>query len=229
MVKSMNVAKPCRSCVSADEEYKNISDVSGVEIKHEIQENSTLVISKNDNDLEDNKANLDNCPDDTSQKQGNCPGNGRHQNEVVEDKLCQMGNDDAICFEDVACEQGSSPVNELHDKEVAEIAETDETGSDKKSMLLDDSTTVVADSEKKVVNGLDPMVRTDSDTSEKSEKKDPNNNLDSLFVLGSVFVEFGRMEASYMAAHSLHGRIYDGQEISIEYIPRDLYRKRFPK
>lgn len=88
---------------------------------------------------------------------------------------------------------------------------------------------VVDDNEKKALNGLDPMVRTGSDASDKSEKKDPNNNLESLFVLGSVFVEFGRMEASCMAAHSLHGRIYDGQEISIEYIPYDVYRKRFPK
>lgn len=239
IVKSMNVVKPCSSCVSAEEECKNTSDVTDVELKQEIQENTTVVISRNSNDLEGNKASLDNCSDDPHQKQGNSPGNNMQQNEVREDKVCQMGDNNAICFGDVPCEnaleriprglykQRSSLGNELHDAEVLEIIETDETGTGKKSMLLDDSTTVVAESEKKVLNGLDSMVRTDFETSEKSEKKNPDNNLESLFVLGSVFVEFGRMEASCMAAHSLHGRIYDGQEISIEYIPHDLYRKRF--
>ncbi|XP_038906743.1 splicing factor U2af large subunit B [Benincasa hispida] len=233
-VKSLNFVKPCNGCISAEEEYKKISDVTDVEVKHEIQENSTMVISRNSNDLEDNNPNLDNCPNDTNQKQGN-----RHQDEGVEGKFCQMGNDNASCFE-VGCENASeripqeiseqrrSPEIELQNAK-AEIIETDETGSDKKLVCPDDSSMVVADNEKKALNGLDPMVRTGSGAFEKSEKKDPGNNVESLFVLGSVFVEFGRMEAACMAAHSLHGRIYDGQEISIEYIPHDLYRKRFPK
>ncbi|XP_022959019.1 splicing factor U2af large subunit B-like [Cucurbita moschata] len=223
-VKSMNFVKPCNGCFSAEEDYKNISDITDVEIKHEIQENCTMAISRNGNDVEDNNVNLDNCPNDTNQRQGNCPGNGRHQDEV-EVKLCRMGQDDATRFEIVACEnaseriprglseQQSSPGNQHQDAKVAETIETNEISPDKKSVCIDDSA----------------MVRTDFDTSEKSEKDDPRNNLASLFVLGSVFVEFGRTEASCMAAHSLHGRIYDGQEISIEYIPHDLYRKRFPK
>ncbi|XP_023000460.1 splicing factor U2af large subunit A-like [Cucurbita maxima] len=231
-VKSMNVAKPCTSCVSAEEEYQSICDITDVEIKHEIQEISTIVISRNDTDHDDN------CLDYTYQEQGNYPHNGRHKNEVVEDKLCHMGIKDATCFEDVVCKSAletiprgccdkqSSPGNELHGVKVAKIIET---GSDEKPVLLGDSSTVVADDEKKVLHGMDPMVRTDSDTSEKREKKERNNNLESSFAVGSVFVEFGRLEASCMAAHSLHGRIYDGQEISVEYIPHDLYHKRFPK
>uniref|UniRef100_A0A0A0LLH4 RRM domain-containing protein n=1 Tax=Cucumis sativus TaxID=3659 RepID=A0A0A0LLH4_CUCSA len=234
-VKSVNFVKPC---ISAEEEYKQISDITDVDIKHEIQENSTTVISRNSNDLEDNNANLDNCPSDSNQKQANCPDNGRHQDEAVEDKLCQMGNTDATCFEVADCEnasertghvlseQRSSPENDFQDAKVTEIIET---GLDKKLVCVEASSSMMADNEKKSLNGLDPVVRIASNAVEKSEKKDPDNNQESLFVLGSVFVEFGRIEASCMAAHSLHGRIYDGQEISIEYIPHGLYRKRFPK
>ncbi|KAA0050717.1 hypothetical protein IC582_010281 [Cucumis melo] len=240
-VKSMNFVKPCNGGVNTEEEHKKISDISDVEIKHEIQENSKTVILRNSNDLEDNNANLDSCPSDTNQKQANCSGNGRHQDEAVEDKLCQMGNTDATCFEVAACEnaserirqvlseQRSSPENDFQNAKVTEIIETDETGLDKKLVCVEASSMMVADNEKKSLNGLDPVVRIASNAVEKSEKKDPDNNQESLFVLGSVFVEFGRIEASCMAAHSLHGRIYDGQEISIEYIPHDLYRKRFPK
>lgn len=59
------------------------------------------------------------------------------------------------------------------------------------------------------------------------EKRGCDNG--SIFEVGCVFVEFGRTEASCMAAHCLHGRLYDDRVVTVEYVGLDHYRERFPK
>ncbi|KAM7485401.1 hypothetical protein LguiA_001410 [Lonicera macranthoides] len=54
-------------------------------------------------------------------------------------------------------------------------------------------------------------------------------NQEDVFEVGCVLVEYRRAEASYMAAHCLHGRIFDGRIVTAEYIAHDLYKLRFPK
>lgn len=53
--------------------------------------------------------------------------------------------------------------------------------------------------------------------------------LDDVFEVGCVLVEYGRIEASSAAAHCLHGRYFDGRVASVGYVPLDLYRKKFPR
>ncbi|KAL8260084.1 hypothetical protein R6Q59_028037 [Mikania micrantha] len=60
-----------------------------------------------------------------------------------------------------------------------------------------------------------------------------NNNISSdvinIFEVGCVLVEYKRTEASSMAAHCLHGRVFDGRSTSVEYVAYDVYCKRFRK
>lgn len=51
----------------------------------------------------------------------------------------------------------------------------------------------------------------------------------TVFEVGCVLVEFRRPEASCMAAHCLHGRVFDDRVVTVEYVPLDAYRARFPK
>ncbi|KAJ4834130.1 hypothetical protein Tsubulata_012619 [Turnera subulata] len=67
-----------------------------------------------------------------------------------------------------------------------------------------------------------------SDAIEKVESEKQGCNLEAIFEPGCVFVEFGRVESSCTAAHSLHGRLFDDRAVMVEYVPLDLYRARFP-
>lgn len=66
------------------------------------------------------------------------------------------------------------------------------------------------------------------EASEKDEGKQKVKH-DEVFEHGSVFVEYVRSEASCIAAHSLHGRLYGEQCVMVNYIPHDLYMSRFRK
>lgn len=75
----------------------------------------------------------------------------------------------------------------------------------------------------------DGSMRTESDATVKGDIKEQDCNLDSIFELGCVFVEFKRTEASCMAAHFLHGRVFDGRTVMVDYISLDHYKRRFSK
>ncbi|KAJ0510576.1 putative RNA recognition motif domain, nucleotide-binding alpha-beta plait domain superfamily [Helianthus annuus] len=66
----------------------------------------------------------------------------------------------------------------------------------------------------------------------KVESHDTMKNISDLinaFEVGCVLVEYKRTEASATAAHCLHGRVFDGRSVSVEYVAYDVYRTRFRK
>ncbi|KAL2486790.1 Splicing factor U2AF [Abeliophyllum distichum] len=66
------------------------------------------------------------------------------------------------------------------------------------------------------------------DAPEKGDKE-RINDLDDIFEPGSVFVEYKRAETSCMAAHCLHGRLFDGRVVTVGYVAHDLYQIRFSR
>lgn len=78
------------------------------------------------------------------------------------------------------------------------------------------------------IDGSSGSVRMQSDTIKK-DKNSKENNLKHIFEPGCVFVEYRRIEASCMAAHSIHGRLFDDRIVTVEYIDPDIYRVKFPK
>lgn len=60
------------------------------------------------------------------------------------------------------------------------------------------------------------------------EKKKENSILE-MFDPDCVLVEFRRAEAACMAAHCLHGRLFDDRIVTVEYVPLDLYQTKFAK
>ncbi|KAM3356650.1 hypothetical protein P3S68_023364 [Capsicum galapagoense] len=66
------------------------------------------------------------------------------------------------------------------------------------------------------------------DASEELEKKE-EVSVSEVFDPGCVLVEFRRAEAACMAAHCLHGQLFDDRVVTVEYVPLDLYRTKFPR
>jgi len=66
------------------------------------------------------------------------------------------------------------------------------------------------------------------DAPEELEKKE-EISITEAFDPGCVLVEFRRAEAASMAAHCLHGRLFDDRIVTVEYVPLDLYQAKFVK
>nr|CAN69457.1 hypothetical protein VITISV_036574 [Vitis vinifera] len=76
---------------------------------------------------------------------------------------------------------------------------------------------------------LDSSPGIKSDFTGKNDSEKGLCNLDDMFEVGCVLVEYGRTEASCMAAHCLHGRYFDDRVVVVGYVALDLYRMKFPR
>ncbi|KAK1395359.1 splicing factor U2af large subunit B [Heracleum sosnowskyi] len=74
---------------------------------------------------------------------------------------------------------------------------------------------------------LDHNVSKELDGTENGKKEEFDQG--NVFEPGCVLVEFRRTEASCMAAHCLHGRLFDDHVVTVNYVDLDSYRNRFPK
>ncbi|PSR97978.1 Splicing factor U2AF like [Actinidia chinensis var. chinensis] len=64
---------------------------------------------------------------------------------------------------------------------------------------------------------------------EKGENGEWVFAFEDVFEPGSVLVEFRRIEAACMAAHCLHGRLFDNRMVMVGYVDYNIYKSRFPK
>ncbi|XP_057471391.1 uncharacterized protein LOC130760189 isoform X2 [Actinidia eriantha] len=69
----------------------------------------------------------------------------------------------------------------------------------------------------------------DLGTLEKGENGECVFAFEDVFEAGSILVEYRRIEAACMAAHSLHGRLFDNRMVVVGYIDYNIYKVRFPK
>ncbi|KAI3676839.1 hypothetical protein L1987_86453 [Smallanthus sonchifolius] len=108
----------------------------------------------------------------------------------------------------------------------------DKTGKDE---TCDDDITMVdrVVENQNLENNLKPTDDNETETkSSKVESHDTKKSISDLiniFEVGCVLVEYKRTEASSMAAHCLHGRVFDGRSVSVEYVAYDDYCTRFHK
>ncbi|XP_034224925.1 splicing factor U2af large subunit A isoform X3 [Prunus dulcis] len=168
--------------------------------------------------------------------------------DFMEEKSCKMGQ----FGDDIEIKGSENPSNrvpeQLHnqlnstkdaskcfDVKATEAFEINDSSLENKLMAEEErSTQEEADGEKlRSFAGKDCSLETESDANEKIEIKEQNHgkehdyDLGSIFEPGCVFVEFGRIEASLMAAHCLHGRVFEDRIVTVEYISLDHYRAHF--
>ncbi|XP_050371940.1 splicing factor U2af large subunit A isoform X2 [Argentina anserina] len=153
----------------------------------------------------------------------------------VEDKSCQMGQIDQ--------DNGIQLSNDLPIRDSEELTSqpnsmkvASECSDDKKSevTLVESSILEKVDGKKQeTFAASDDIASTETDSTLLSETKEQHigkeKDLDSgsIFEPSCVFVEFGRTEASWMAAHCLHGRLFEDRIVTVEYIASDHYRAHF--
>ncbi|KAL9390067.1 hypothetical protein Peur_018672 [Populus x canadensis] len=183
--------------------------------------------------------------------EGNSIGDDKPASDVMEDEPCQPGQVDSdMAVQDLACKSSSDsqePPQDVSDSNVdkvtddIEIEEVDvenqstagedlnlkEVGDNKlmagEELNLEE---VSGDVEKAFVND---SMEVKPNSIEKGDCKEQDCNLGLIFERGCVFVEFRRTEAACMAAHCLHGRLFDDRAVVVEYVPLDIYLARFPK
>ncbi|KAI5348144.1 hypothetical protein L3X38_001031 [Prunus dulcis] len=168
--------------------------------------------------------------------------------DFMEEKSCKIGQ----FGDDIEIKGSENPSNrvpeQLHnqlnstkdaskcfDVKATEAFEINDLSLENKLMAEEErSTQEEADGEKlRSFAGKDCRLGTESDANEKIEIKEQNHgkehdyDLGSIFEPGCVFVEFGRIEASLMAAHCLHGRVFEDRIVTVEYISLDHYRAHF--
>ncbi|KAL6522771.1 hypothetical protein OROHE_016618 [Orobanche hederae] len=82
----------------------------------------------------------------------------------------------------------------------------------------------------KIESSGEELESEESNFPQEGDKRDIAISVDlesSMFEPGSAFVEYRRPEAACMAAHCLHGRIFDGRVVTVGYVGKDLYQMRF--
>ncbi|KAL6548291.1 hypothetical protein OROGR_008712 [Orobanche gracilis] len=82
----------------------------------------------------------------------------------------------------------------------------------------------------KIESSGEELKSEESNFPQEGNKRDCAISVDlesSMFEPGSAFVEYRRPEAACMAAHCLHGRIFDGRVVTVGYVRKDLYQMRF--
>lgn len=167
--------------------------------------------------------------------ESNCFGYDKPADDFVEDKSCQMGQLD----KDIEL-QGSENLSNRDPEELPNLPNCMKDAS----QCYDDKTSEVTMVESSILEeadgmkqeafaGTDGNVGTETDANLEGETKEQDNGKENDFDLGSilepgcVLVEFGRAEASWMAAHCLHGRVFEDRIVTVEYIASDHYRAQF--
>ncbi|RYR25690.1 hypothetical protein Ahy_B02g059649 isoform A [Arachis hypogaea] len=159
----------------------------------------------------------------------------------LEDKVddnCSVGlNDDA--FDDKSCleqcesdvtakDTGNKSIPSSNTQECAGYLDTPEDGPKSLDNMVANNTGSEAET-KTVASIVDPN-NSVCVVQESSPKHDEEDDIhDSVFEQGSVLVEFGRTEACCSVAHCLHGRLFDGRTVTVEYVSLNQYRARFNK
>ncbi|KAL6970593.1 hypothetical protein U1Q18_030289 [Sarracenia purpurea var. burkii] len=155
--------------------------------------------------------------------------------EVKEDEMCNLTRSDSkMAIDDPTSEDCSMALEEPNhsfeskdqieccDGEVDDTIQTTDTETEHRSM----------EANGELPDALAEMgcgARTVSDALDKGEYGEGIIGLEDVFEPGCVLVEYRRMEAACMAAHSLHGRLFDNRMVTVGYVDSNIYKARFPK
>lgn len=199
--------------ISSDDQMNMVEQSSGVS-KAEDSAEAMETSSMSDDKL------LDNLDKD----QVHQPMQGDEVATVVEDSSRQEGPNISIKISnqfDICVDNNETPDDSVQDNSQAEVPQVGniisfEQGKPGKehSMLDRDSF------------DLDHNVREELENKGKIEQEFDQGD---VFEPGCVLVEFRRTEASCIAAHCLHGRLFDDHVVTVAYVDLESYRNRFPK
>ncbi|XAR62679.1 hypothetical protein NMG60_11017527 [Bertholletia excelsa] len=164
--------------------------------------------------------------------------------DLIEDKMCQIAPlDGKVALEDPHNDNSSSaislePNGQQNLKDKAECHTSDRVDDLMQTNgQMEDESAAQQNIESEETNGKPRealgetycIARVEMDTSERSQNIEHILNLENVFEPGCILVEYRRAEASSVAAHCLHGRLFDDRIVTVEYVPCDIYKAKFPK
>nr|GMD65596.1 neurofilament medium polypeptide-like isoform X2 [Ipomoea batatas] len=150
----------------------------------------------------------------------------------IEDKPAECLNE--VSSSELAADHSNDYVNPANDQ--VEIINRIDSPSSAKELQVDDELLTKDDLKSNEYDGkleassdeLESSLKKDSDAPPADKEiKETDHNLELIFEPGCVLIEYRRAEASSMAAHCLHGRVFDDRIVSVEYVAHDLYLKKF--
>lgn len=146
---------------------------------------------------------------------------------VVEDSINQEGSDISIKISnqlDACVDKTEIPKESVKVYSQTEVPQVESKSSlEQKKHGKENSMLEGASSD------VDHSLNKELDVAEKDAKKEQESVQGDVFEPGCVLVEFRRTEASCLAAHCLHGRLFDDRIVTVGYVNLELYRNRFPK
>ncbi|QCE05072.1 splicing factor U2af large subunit B [Vigna unguiculata] len=241
-IKSINVVRHSseKNLATKLEEYEVINEVESKDFQDTNSISTKSSFSDKATDPKSEATNWVKFDDDKELEEYKVDGgtsvNTDKNAEVFEDKSCRehLVNDTVV--EDVGGKSiPSSIIQEFPDQQDT----SDDVPKLDDEMVANDT---YVDIENKIVGENTDSKGTVSAVQEGFSERDTRSELvgpqkvtdteddnDHVFEPGSVLVEYRRAEACCSAAHSLHGRLFDGRMVTVEYVSQSLYRARFTK
>ncbi|KAJ9558799.1 hypothetical protein OSB04_013413 [Centaurea solstitialis] len=207
MVKSINIIKQTDNPTSSDtvkatEEVGSMADA--VTDDQSRERGSEPSGSDKDQEIKE-PADGNSCPEDKPEEVNGIEGDN-HENEIVKDETSDTTMVD-IVLENPNLEENSNQISSAIDQmELNDRKSRDDIGTENKPLEVE-------------------MVPSES----RNTMGDEVSDLNDAFEVGCVLVEYKRTEASSMAAHCLHGRVFDGRTVSVGFVAHDAYCSRFRK
>ncbi|XP_030463982.1 uncharacterized protein LOC115683587 [Syzygium oleosum] len=248
-IKSMNVVKhdsgPCRStiaepCVITDDTGPRTgSDDNRIETSEEVADQEAGGVNEIEIPSDANQLKEDGIPATNS--------SDTNENNLVDDVADndspQMAPPDAQVeisdltsqrTTDMPTSENPEQLNTVNgdpdnqDNEDADIAQMEDNHLEKKSLVEEELLPEESNwSTRETLEVPEGNMNMESDIIQNGDAKGDDLNIEQVFEPGCVLVEFKRIECSSVAAHSLHGRLFDERPVTVEYVSLDLYRRKY--
>lgn len=149
------------------------------------------------------------------------------QDDILEDELCNPsqidGKVDLESKDQMEC--CDNKVDDTIQTTDAKVADVENESADRDKLESVEANGHLQES----LAEMDLSERMDTDGAEKGENGVCVFGLEDVFEPGCVLVEYKRTEAASMAAHCLHGRVFNNQIVAVGYVDYEMYKSRFPK
>ncbi|CBI23686.3 unnamed protein product, partial [Vitis vinifera] len=160
--------------------------------------------------------------------------------DLIKNELCEPSHIDSnTAVKEPGCPDGSDDIPRGLPDQLNNMKHEVELRNDKAADVIQEDfiiknklMTVEEETNRKLLGTsaeLDSSPGIKSDFTGKNDSEKGLCDLDDMFEVGCVLVEYGRTEASCMAAHCLHGRYFDDRVVVVGYVALDLYRMKFPR
>lgn len=163
--------------------------------------------------------------DNLEKDQVHQPMQGDEGAKLVEDSASRKGSNISIKISnqlDICVDNTEIPDDSFKDNSQTEVPNVENIFSFEQEKHGKDNSMLDGAS-----SDLDHNVSKELDSTENGKKEEFDQG--NVFEPGCVLVEFRRTEASCVAAHCLHGRLFDDHLVTVSYVDLDSYRNRFPK